>query len=189
MEVFCVEHNRWTYKSDRNFSSYHSVSSNSVRKKAAVDKDQSGVWSEVAKVTESQGAKTSTGTYTAISQSDNFQKEISAYEAYFANTFAGIKNCIGFVGVSGDKIIGCDIFANPDMFSKQMKNLIGAYSTEAINNGTFDKLRYPTPEESKEKVVEYLNDFLSENVNQDSKIKEKGTQLEYQGKKVHINTY
>jgi hypothetical protein len=182
LSVFCVEHNRWGYRSDRNFDNYHSVSSNSVRKKAAVDKNQGEVWSEVDKVTEKQNAKTSTGTYAAIDQSESYKNDLNEYMDHFLKSLDKIDHCIGFVGVSGDKVIGCDIFADNELFRKQMKNLLNAYITEAISHGSPVKA-------DDQAVKKYLSDFLHDRPDQDEKIKEKGMHFEEKGRKVHINTY
>jgi hypothetical protein len=182
LSVFCVEQNRWTYRSDRNFSQYHSLSSNSVRKSAVKDKNQGDVWQKVSEVTDKQNAKTSTGTYTSLSNSDAFTKELSAYLAFYSASFGKFNNCVGFVGVSGDKIIGCDIFANTDLFKKQLRGLLQSYCTEAISNG---KPALP----SFTKVNTYLSDYLSDEKEQDEKIEKVGTKYEYKGKKMHINTY
>lgn len=182
LSVFCVEHNRWSYKSDRNFSGYYTVSANSVRKKAAVDKNQGQVWEEVDKVTTKQNANTSTGTYTALSQSDTYNEELKGYLDFFISAFSGLNNCIGLVGISGDKIIGCDIFADAGLFEKQKKNLLNAYITETISHGSPAKI-------DMQKVQDYLGGFLDEHIDQDAKIREKGVQYEHNGKKVHINTY
>jgi len=182
IEVYCVEQNRWTYRSDRNFSQYHSLSSNSVRKSAAVDKNQDDVWQKVSEVTSKQDAKSSTGTYTALTNSQSLNTELTAYLKFFTNSFSKIPDCVGFVGVSGDIIIGCDIFADSDMFKKQLKNLLQSYSTEAIANG---KLAIP----NFTKVNTYLNGYLSEEKKQDENIEKVGKKYEYKGKKMHINTY
>ncbi len=182
ISVFCVEPNRWTYKSDRNFDEYYTVSSNSVRKKAAVDKNQSEVWQEVEKITSKQHAGTSTGTYAALGQSEAYTSELNSYLTYFQDALKGLDNCIGFVGISGDKIIGCDLFADPGLFEKQKKNLLNAYITEALSHGSMAKI---DPDD----VKKYLTDFLSDEIDQDSKIMEKGVKFEQEGRKVHINTY
>jgi hypothetical protein len=182
IEVYCVEQNRWTYKSDRNFSQYHSLSSNSVRKSAAVSKDQSEVWEKVADVTTKQNAHTNTGTYTALTNSTTLNTELAAYLKFYTAAFAKLPNCVGFVGVSGDKIIGCDIFADNDMLKKQLKNLLQSYSTEAISNG---KTAIPIYI----KVNTYLKGYLSDETKQDENIDKVGKKYEYKGKKMHINTY
>lgn len=182
LQVFCVEQGRWTYRSDRNFSQYHSLSTNSVRKSAAVSKNQGEVWQKVSEVTDKQNAKTSTGTYTALTNSDAYAKELNSYIAHYQAAFAKIPGCVGFVGMAGDQIIGCDIFANSDMLKQQLKGLLQSYSTEAISTG---KAAVP----NFEKVNTYLKGYLAKEDGQDQKIEQVGKKYEFKGKKMHINTY
>jgi hypothetical protein len=182
LEVFCVEQSRWTYRSDRNFSQYHSLSANSVRKSAAVSKNQGEVWQKVSEVTGKQNVRTATGTYTALSNSGDLGKELGAYLTHFQSAFKSIPNCVGFVGISGNQIIGCDIFANTDMLKKQLKSLLQSYSTEAIANGKPAVSDYT-------KVNSYLKGYLANEQDQDKKIEEVGKKYEFKGKKMHINTY
>jgi hypothetical protein len=182
IDVFCVEHNRWNYKSDRKFSQYHSLSTNSVRKSAVKEKNQIEVWQKVADVTSKQNAQTSTGTYTALTNSAAFTNDLNAYITYFTSSFKGLNNCVGFIGVSEDKIIGCDIFASTEMFKKQLKNLLQSYSTEAIANG-----KPVVPDYTK--VVTYLKSYLGNEKDQDANIDKVGKKYDYRGKKMHINTY
>ena len=182
LDVFCVEHNRWDYKSDRNFSQVHSLSTNSVRKCAVKEKNQSEVWQKVADVTTKQNAQTSTGTYTALTNSGAFTTDLNAYIAFYMAGFKGLNNCVGFVAISGDKVIGCDIFANTEMFKKQLKNLLQSYCTEAITSGKTVAPDYT-------KVNSYLKNYLAEEKGQDANIDKVGTKYEFKGKKLHINTY
>ena len=60
---------------------------------------------------------------------------MNKYVAHFKTQLAKEPNTIGFVAVSGDKVIGCDMFATSVMLNQQMDNLLKSYSTEAITNG------------------------------------------------------
>ena len=182
LSVFCVEHNRWTYKTDRSFTQTYSVPANSIRKSATYDKNQYDVWDKVSDVTTKQNASSSTGTYTALAEAKDFNKEIGEYDEFFRNAFNKLNNCVGFVGVSGDKIIGCDIFASNKLFRQQLDDLVQSYSTEAITYGK-------TAINDYDKVLNYLKGFLSNEINQDEKIKGLGNDYQYKGKRVHINTY
>ncbi len=86
------------------------------------------------------------------------------------------------MGVSGDKIIGCDIFAISELFYQQLESLIAAYITEAI---TINK----TPSMKDSEIQVYLNSFLTEGSQQDSQINEKGKFFEHNGNKLHIATF
>jgi hypothetical protein len=182
ISVFCVEHGRWSGSSGQ-FDGYFQVSSNSVRSKVIKEKDQSAVWDEVGKTVKKNKTETNSGTYTSLVNSDLYNKEMQAYVEYFKKALASNPNCIGFVGVSGDKIIGCDIFATPDLFQKQSETILKGYITEAIINGEDVKIGYSD-------VEKYLNELLTkEQVKQNEVIDEKGGQFIHQNKKIHITTF
>jgi hypothetical protein len=183
ISVFCVEKNRWSYGNSNNFDQYFSVSSNSVRKTVIQDQDQSAVWEEVGKTVKKNKTETNTGTYTSIINSEKFNKELKAYSNFFLKAFNTVPNCIGFVGVSGDKIIGCDIFATPDLFSKQKETILKGYITESIINGKEVSIQYA-------EVQKYMQELLTNQLeNQDKVINEKGGQYLHKNKKIHITTF
>jgi hypothetical protein len=182
ISVFCVEHGRWSGSSGQ-FDGYFQVSSNNVRSKVIKEKDQSAVWDEVGKTVKKNKTENSTGTYTSIVNSDLYNKEMQAYVDYFKKALVSNPNCIGFVGVSGNKIIGCDIFATPDLFQKQSETILKGYITDAIINGEDVKLGYTD-------VEKYLNELLTkEQLKQNEVIDEKGGQFIHQNKKIHITTF
>lgn len=136
LAVFCVEKGRWTYKEHSQFDGYFSVVSNSVRKTVIKEKNQSAVWDEVDKAVSRNKAESSTGAYTNLVNAEDYQKELKEYLSYFSREFKNTTNCIGFVGVSGDRIIGCDIFASAELFEKQKEGILKGYITEAIVSNT-----------------------------------------------------
>jgi hypothetical protein len=183
VSVFCVEHGRWsTTDTTFAFNETSTISCQSVRKAAAVDKEQGKVWDNVANVTSKNKASTSTGTYNALAKSESYNKELNEYLKYFGPVFNNDPAVIGVVAVSGDSIIGCDMFASNAMFKKYYANLLNSYATEAITNGKAVKV-------SHQQVSNYLNSFISNEEKQEEIIKSKGTQLREGRKKVHISVY
>ncbi|MEZ5196523.1 MAG: DUF6569 family protein [Bacteroidales bacterium] len=183
LPVFCVEHGRWNYlSSPAGFSEYFSVSSNSVRGKAVKEKNQYEVWEAVAEVTDKQGAKSGSGTYTALQDAIDYTKSLEEYSNYFNQQLKQLDDCIGFVGVTGDRIIGCDIFATPGLFAKQCDNLLDAYITEAISEGEALSI-------NDKDVFNYLNEFLSDEASQEEVVRAKGMEFKHKGRKLHVNTY
>ena len=183
ISVFCVEKNRWSYGESGKFDTYFSVSSNSIRQKVIQEQDQSAVWEEVGKTVKKNNTETNTGTYTSLINSKEYNKELSEYLNFFLKSLKAKNNCIGFVGVSGNKIIGCDIFATSDLFNKQSETILKGYITEAITNGDSVNIKYET-------VKNYLEEILTVQQNkQDNAINEKGAQYKYKNKKIHITTF
>ncbi|MFL5727897.1 MAG: ARPP-1 family domain-containing protein [Cytophagaceae bacterium] len=183
VSVFCVEHGRWsTNDTTFAFKETSTISAQSVRKAAAVDKQQGKVWDNVAIVTSKNKASTSTGTYNALTSSESYNKELEEYVKNLGNSFNTDPSVIGVVAVSGDSIIGCDMFVSNPMFKKYYPNLLNSYATEAITNGKEVKVSY-------QQVSAYLNSFIANEEKQEEIIKSKGTQLKEGQRKVHISVY
>lgn len=183
--VFCVEHGRWHARgSGKSFDQYYTISSNKVRKAGAVNKNQSEVWEEVADKTSKNKGQTSTGTLAGLKESGDFSREIQKYVAHFEKLLVNENDVIGLVAVSGDEILGCDMFANHELFKQHYRNLIHSYSTEAITAGK------PVTADFK-KVNQYLDTILNtqNDAEQEKRIKEKGTMLKERDKKLHISTF
>lgn len=183
VSVFCVEHGRWNPKNgDGSFKQYFSISSNEVRKAATVKKDQSEVWDKVAETTSKNQAGTSTGTLTALKDSETLSKNLKRYTDHFQNSLASDKTVIGVVAVTGNTILGCDMFATHEIFSMYLPGLLNSYSTEAITSGAPAKVSY-------RKVEEYLNAIIADESKQESVVEKNGVMLKEGKKKLHISTF
>lgn len=148
--VYCVEHGRWQYREDEvdqddaeskhkrkifAFSGYYNVASSDLRKTVRETQNQESVWKKVGELTAKNNAESSTKTYTALEGSDEFTKKRDAYLTSLTDKLSSIENCVGFVAVSGNKVIGTDVFGHPNLFQKQSKALLHGYVTDAISNG------------------------------------------------------
>lgn len=187
ISVFCVEHGRWQYsaesqKANNTFYGYSKVSTMSVRKAAVVEKDQQKVWQNVADVTAKNSVTTNSGSYTALDTSQKYNAELKAYIDFFSSKIKSEGNVIGMVACTGNKVIGCDMFATPDMFRQYFDNLMSSYSTEAISNGSTATAGYQT-------VQTYLDRILLDESKQESEVEKNGTMLKSRGKKLHLATF
>jgi len=181
--VYCVEHGRWDAKKDgMAFKEYSQVSSNEVRKAGAVNKNQGDVWNKVAETNTKNNTNTSTGTLTALNNSSTFKTSIDQYKNYFQSKLVNEPDVIGLVAVSGDKVIGCDMFASHALFANHYPNLINSYSAEAITSGAKVSVSY-------DKVNQYVKTLLADEEKQEKELYKRGTMLKDQGKKVHISAF
>lgn len=182
VSVFCVEHGRWQEKKDGTaFNNYFTISSNDIRKAGAVKKDQQEVWNEVSDATSKNGAQSSTGTLTALNESESYKSSLKKYADHFQGLLKE-SDVIGFVAVSGDAVLGCDMFATHDLLQKHYANLINSYATEAITSGKEVTISY-------EKVRQYLQTIIADESKQEMEIEKKGTQLKDGKRKIHISTF
>jgi hypothetical protein len=183
VQVYCVEHGRWQPNGDgRNFKNYYSLSSNEVRKAGTVAKNQQEVWDKVADATSKNDAKSNTGTLAALKSSESFSTDLKKYADHFQKTLINEPDVIGFVAVSGDRILGCDMFATHALFADHYAGLINSYATEAITSGKPATVK-------QEDVNRYLLSIIADEQKQDSEINKKGTQLKDKNQKLHISTF
>jgi hypothetical protein len=183
VSVFCVEHGRWQPKNDdMEFKQYSNASSNEVRKAATVRKDQREVWDKVSETTNKNKANTSTGTLTALNESSDFNKQLKKYTDFFGTLVLQEDDVIGVIAVSGDKVLGCDMFASHALLKEHYNNLISAYATEAITSGKQVTITH-------EKVDQYLQSIIADETKQETEVQKKGTMLKQGKRKLHISTF
>ena len=160
LDVFCVEHGRWTGSSQ--FAAAKTIVHPSVRERAAVDQKQTEVWDAVrsgttlkaapaapaARMTmgDIQGAIASNGrteAYEQIYQSralgvsiDDFVDEV---QRRFANATAGLKGerVVGVVVAYGGEVAWSDIFASGDLFGHYWRKLLRSYAVEALTRPSY----------------------------------------------------
>jgi hypothetical protein len=183
LDVFCVEAGRWVENgTGSDFKEYYTISSNKVRKAAAVEKQQDRVWNEVAEVVEKNDVKTSTGALTASKDAAKLNAELKTYKSRLANIFKDQPDVIGIVAVSGKEVLGCDLFATHEMFLDYYPNLLDSYATEAISSGAPVTATYND-------VNRFLQDLISDESKQEESLKDSGTILKDKGKKYHISKF
>lgn len=179
LPVFCVEHGRWTPSNASNSFNAFTDASTGVRKQAVVNKSQQGVWSEVHEVTTKNNASTTTGTFAALDTSKAYNADQKGYIDFFTKAIGAQQNVIGMVVCTGDSILGCDMFATPEMFNSYLDNLLKSYSGEAISHGAAPKVSFAT-------VQGYMNQILADESKQDAVVEQNGTILKSKGRKLHI---
>ena len=159
LDVFCVEHGRWTGSAQ--FAAAQTIVHPSVREKAAVDQEQTEVWSAVRSGTTVQASagapapmiserrlqsaiadNAHTEAYEKIYQSsaigvsiDDFVAEV---ERRFARATAGLKGerVVGVVVAYGGEVAWSDIFASGDLFDRYWHKLLRSYAVEALARST-----------------------------------------------------
>jgi len=159
LDVFCVEHGRWTGSSQ--FAAAQTIVHPSVREKAAVDQKQAEVWSAVRSGSTAlapAGAprprisgsdlqtaiadNAHTEAYEKIYQSsavgvsiDDFVAEV---QRRFADRTSGLKGerVVGVVVAYGGEVAWSDIFASGELFDHYWHKLLRSYAVEALARPT-----------------------------------------------------
>src|SRR2546430_858289 len=160
LDVFCVEHGRWT--GSPQFAAALTIVHPSVRERAAVDQKQTEVWDSVRNGTNS---KAPAAAPRAQISADNLQSAIAgngrteAYEKIyesraigvsiddfvdevqrrFSQATSGLKNerVVGVVVAYGGEVALSDIFASGDLFDHYWRKLLRTYAVEALTRPTY----------------------------------------------------
>ena len=161
LDVFCVEHGRWTGSSQ--FAAALTIVHPSVREKAAVDQEQTEVWDAVRSGSKAKAPAAAvaappqisaerlqyaiagnahTEAYEKIYQSsavgvsiDDFVAEV---QRRFVSATSGLKDerVVGVVVAYGGEVAWSDIFASGDLFDHYWHKLLRSYAVEALARPT-----------------------------------------------------
>jgi len=160
LDVFCVEHGRWTGSSQ--FAAANTIVHPSVRERAAVDQKQTEVWDAVRSGTTAKAAPAApppqisgysiqgaiagngrTEAYEKIYESravgvsiDDFVDEV---QRRFASATSGLKGerVVGVVVAYGGEVAWSDIFASGNLFDHYWRKLLRSYAVEALTRPTY----------------------------------------------------
>jgi hypothetical protein len=161
LDVFCVEHGRWTGESNQ-FSAAKVMVHPSVREEAAVEQNQKQVWAAVRGEADTavgggtpntvaaappalsreavSGAIASAGTqsYQQIYKTSQIGVSVERFAEEMTRRFdratAGLKGerVVGVVVAFGDEVVWSDTFASSQLFSAYWPKLLRSYVVEAM---------------------------------------------------------
>src|SRR6266851_4916489 len=158
LDVFCVEHGRWTGVSQ--FGAARTIVHPSVREQAAVNQDQNNVWDAVRSGNLSASAKAAppsaaprlntqalnevivsgapTQSYSKIYESSrvgvSIEILVDEVQRRFAHATSSLKGerVVGVVVAYGGEVAWSDIFASGDLFDRYWHKLLRSYAVEAL---------------------------------------------------------
>jgi len=162
LDVFCVEHGRWTGSSSQ-FIASKTIVHPSVREQAAVERKQTEVWAAVAEgstarvsaapvaapprlsssaLADAISSEAPTQSYAKIYESrrvggsvDTFVDEV---QRRFARATSGLKGerVVGVIVAYGGEVAWSDIFASGELFHQYWSKLLRSYAVEALARPT-----------------------------------------------------
>jgi len=165
LDVFCVEHGRWTGSSSQ-FTASKTIVHPSVREQAAVDQKQTEVWAAVSggtmagasgspsapnapaarlRTSDLQDAISSeapTQSYRKIYESRRVGGSVDSFvdqvQRRFARATSGLKGerVVGVIVAYGGEVAWSDIFASGELFHQYWSKLLRSYAVEALARPT-----------------------------------------------------
>jgi hypothetical protein len=165
LDVFCVEHGRWTGDSSQ-FTAAKTIVHPSVREQAAVEQKQTEVWAAVSGGTmagasgspsapnapaarlstsdlqEAISSEAPTQSYRKIYESRRVGGSVDSFvdqvQRRFARATSGLKGerVVGVVVAYGGEVAWSDIFASGELFHQYWSKLLRSYAVEALARPT-----------------------------------------------------
>lgn len=181
ISVMCVEEDRWSGK-EKKFT-YSNYANPRLRKVLDSSGNQVLIWKEVFQQLDGSGTRAPTQAYLARRQDKKLAPEQNDYMKFFSDKLRNVDTTtIGFICISGDKIIGCDAFVGRNLFEDEMGPLLAGYIDEAISFGK--------PPYIKDEVVKnYLDKFLTDEKGQEQYCKKNGKLFRYKKRVFHLTAY
>jgi hypothetical protein len=181
ISVMCVEELRWSDK-ERKFA-YENFANPSLRRVVDVNKNQVLIWQEIAKQLDSGHINSKSAAYLSRNADKKMMALNDEYYQYFRDKFKrGDSSIVGIVCMSGDKVIGTDIYASKQLFFSQLDPLLKGYCDQAVFTGKPVTI-------TREGEKDYLDKLLSNKVSQEAFIRENGKIFRQHGQTIHINSF
>lgn len=180
--VMCVEEGRWSEK-EKKFA-YQQYANPRLRKVLDQSRNQVVVWKEIYDQLEHSQIRSASLAYLAQRTDKKVMVQREDYFNYFYPKLHATdsSNIAGFVCMSGDKVIGCDVFADVHLFNTSLEGLLQGYIEEAVLNGKPVNI-------ADEQVKKYLDKVLTDERSQQEYLKKNGKIYHYEGQVFRITGY
>lgn len=181
LPVMCVEEGRWSEK-DKKFT-YSKMANSHLRKVLDQTKSQVQVWREINNQLNLQNIQSKTLAYLAREKDKKYLLRIAAYVNFFTTKFSvADSSYVGFIAISGNTVLGSDIFITPNLFYGQFSSLLPGYIDEAIGFGS-------SPQLSHQQIASKVDAFLKTEAAQAEYVIKHGKQFKINQQVIHLTTY
>jgi hypothetical protein len=179
--VMCVEEGRWSEK-EKKFG-YGNYANTDLRKVLDSGRNQVKIWQEVDRQLQLGKFKNNSLAYESKFLDKKYTAAADEYYKYFMGRFKGTdSNIVGFIALSGDKVIGSDVFDGTYLFYHQLEPLLRGYIDEAMGQGSPVTLQDAS-------VKRYADKLLKDEKTQEEFVKDNGKIFRLDARVVHVNTF
>ena len=151
LDVFCVEHGRWSGGSafgqsgsgvsrDQGagkdggikLATIAPLARPDIREKAQAQKSQDQVWNSVAETVTVNLTSSSTGALKSVYEDKAVNRKLEAYERALRDSLSA-ESIVGVVAAIGNRVISADVFANHSLFQAYWPKMLKSYALEAVS--------------------------------------------------------
>jgi hypothetical protein len=179
--VMCVEEGRWSDKEKK--IAYGNFANSHLRKVLDSTHNQVLIWKEVDHELEAGGFKNTSLAYLSRNLDKKHMLISDDYFRFFRDKFKNTDSTIlGFVCISGNRVIGTDIYAGTNLFYEQLEPLLRGFIDESIVYGA-------PPVLPQKDIKAYMDKELNDEQSQEQFVKKNGKIFRQFGKVIHVNTF
>lgn len=179
LPVYCIEKGRWNGKA-KAFSYAGNVDA-SLKKQIDVAKKQNDVWKEIDSQYQKNTAVSDTWPYLKL-YNDSSDVDTS-YMNYFMERLKNSDSSFaGFVAITGNHIINCELFVTPELCYLSYKGLLNSYIRAVAN-------KQDRPSVDNKQVHKFLDLFLKSATQQKRYVGAHGRVDNYDTKLIHLVAY
>jgi hypothetical protein len=182
LQVMCVEEGRWSEKT-KPFQ-HQGMAAPSLKKVLDVSHNQVLIWKEIDNQLTEDSIHAKSLAYLAQRNDKKYTAEQKAYVDFFKKQLAASdSNIVGVVAVSGNRVLGAEIFVGAQTFLGSAEAIAASFSEQAIIRGA-------PPFLNNEGVRKYLDQFMRNQSQQDEWLQQKnGKKFTWKGRTIHITAY
>ncbi|MHC4718783.1 MAG: ARPP-1 family domain-containing protein, partial [Planctomycetota bacterium] len=126
LPMYCVQKGRWEGRAG--FAARNYVAPQAVRERAAQKAGQDELWAEVARANRRLGAVNTTGDLAEAMASPANRRKLDALRRRIVPDLPG--DCAGVVVAHGGRIVGADLFNDPDLFAAMRAKVLNSYLSQ-----------------------------------------------------------
>lgn len=179
LSVYCIEKGRWSDKI-KSFN-YAGAADIHLKKEIDVAQKQNDVWKEIDHRFKNDKRLSDTWPYLDLYY--QFDEIDSAYYRYFISRFQSSDSAFaGFIAVTNDQIINCELFASTELCRLSYQGLITTYIRGLINKENTKAINTT-------QAVQFCNKFLKSNEQQQSYVPLHGRIDKLDGSVLHLVVY
>ena len=179
LSVFCIEKGRWDGK-PRSFH-YSGSAGGALRKQIDISKKQNKVWKEIDDQLHDAGLRNKTWEYLDLFK-DSSSIDTACLHFLRRKLRESDSAYAGFVAVTGNRIIACDLFGSNDLCIASFEVILKGYERSITLNDD-------VPQVSNDEVKAFLDKFLKTEEQQKEFLATHGSLYTYQNHVIHLVAY
>jgi hypothetical protein len=179
ISVYCVEENRWSAHEKKFVHRGHVASG--LQKIIDSAHSQAKVWDEIRKLLK-QNNQNNSSSYASLLRQKKFTDTANNCMYQLYNLLRNKDSSyVGFIAITGNRVIGADVFISPSLFYQTLPQLLEKYVSEAALSGS-------APMPAKETIKAYADELLQP-ATQTEFLNKKGKRFFYKGVLIQITGY